>query len=71
MAKNRCHTLYYSALRADKAYERAIKRAVGRSATRWTITKSQEAIPAVRKAYKRKVTLDKARARACDVMRRR
>ncbi len=67
---NRCHTLFRSAIRADKAYERAIKRAVGRSATRWTITPAQAAIPAVHKAYARMVAFGKARARACEIQRR-
>ncbi len=68
---NRCHTLYRVALRADDAYERAIKRSAGRNATRWTLTTAQASAPAVRKAYKRLVATGKARARACDVMRRR
>ncbi len=68
-AKDRCHTLYRSALRADRVYDKAIKRAYGKSATRWTIPRSP--VASVKKAYTRKVAVDKARARACDVMRRR
>jgi hypothetical protein len=65
---NRCHTLYYSALRADRAFDRAIKKAYGKTATRWTIPRSP--VEPVKKAYGRKVAVDRARARACDVMRR-
>jgi hypothetical protein len=67
---SRCHGLYYSAMRADLVYDRAIKKLAGRNKTRWTLTKSESAIPAIRRAFKRKVAIDKARARACDVMRR-
>jgi len=66
---NRCHTLYYSALRADRAYDRAIKKTYGKSATRWTIPRAPKG--SVAKAYSRKVAIDRARARACDVGRRR
>jgi hypothetical protein len=71
-AERRCHGLYYTAMRADLAYTRAVKRAFGRSATRWTVKQAEQmTAPAVRRAYRRKVAVDAARARACAVMRRR
>jgi hypothetical protein len=67
----RCHGLYKAALRADRAFDKAIKRCVGPKATRWTITQAQRNGTCVHKAYKRKVIVDNARWRACEVMRRR
>jgi hypothetical protein len=72
MSTPRCHTLYRSAVRVDRAFDQAIKKAFGSRATRWTVSKAQVASsPKVRAAYKRKVALDKATSRACHVMRRR
>lgn len=67
---NRCHGLYYAAMRADAKFERTIKKIGGKSATRWTLTPAQRALPVVRKALARKVAVDNARWRACDVMRK-
>ena len=66
MAANRCHKLYGSALRADRLYEAAIKKHAGKKVTRWTLSKSQEKIPAIKRAYDRKVKMDFARHRACN-----
>ncbi len=66
---NGCHILYYSALRAARAYDRAIKNAYGKMATRWTIPRSL--VESAKNAYGQ---LAVARACgcacACDVMRR-
>ena len=68
----RCLTLFKSAMRADSVFDRAVKKAFGSRATRWTVTQAQvSASPPVRAAYKRKVAIDKATSRACHVMRRR
>jgi hypothetical protein len=70
-AQERCHGLYYTAMRADRAFEKAIKKAAGSRATRWTIKAEHWKNPRVQKAYKRKVAVDRAVHRACDVMRKR
>jgi hypothetical protein len=70
-AKSRCHGLYYASMRADQAYTKAVMRAFDETRdARWKYPHAKQmAVPAVRAAYNRKVAIDKARARACDVMR--
>jgi len=69
--QSRCHKLYFIAARADGAYSNAIKRHVGKQATRWTISRAQKEISAVKKAYNRKVRIDNALHRCNVAMRRR
>lgn len=73
MAKmDRCLKLYHVAMRADRAYTKAIKRAFGPRATRWTVPSAQQnSHPAVRRAYNRMVAMGNAQHRACVVGRRR
>ncbi len=66
LLQTRCHKLYDAANHADMMYSRAILRhAPGRD--RWMLTPKQKTIPAISKAYRRKVALDAARSRACRV----
>jgi hypothetical protein len=45
-------------------FDKAIKKVAGKRATRWTITRAQNAHPVIRRAYKRKVAVDMAVHRA-------
>jgi len=53
------HPLFSAALKADEQYERTITTQFP-GQTRWTITKAQEAMQAIRDAYDAKVSADAA-----------
>ena len=53
------HPLFAAALKADEQYERTITTHFP-GKTRWTVTKAQEAMRAIRDAYDAKVSADAA-----------
>jgi hypothetical protein len=59
LTKNQAHQLYQMAVDADVDYNLAIRAYAGPFATRWTLSREEEAHPVIARAYRHKVDADR------------